>query len=329
MKRNEIIDWVKERLLGDREISDKSQIITHNQLEKCIYNFFCKSLDSETTDEGLLFHTSFYIYLNELDYFAREQAFAYTVRDVIKKIDRKIKKMRKKYPDYRPHSQYWQFQFVSFNGGAIKDALDEYVDKIEIGKPLIISFIHPELIGQSNRGDGRVVATAHIKDSVSINKWAINRNALQGIDISGKDRFRVPFRDSTPERIMPVSEAYRAGTERIAKAILKVSQCRFLVDGMPESSIYMNHDYLQISGRNDVDNRGGMAVVRLDSDEILNPHLTIRFDGEKKRFAISAIGDVVLNERPLPMDANVWTPLPHQSSILLNGEIQISFEIYK
>ncbi len=322
------VERIKDFLLGKGSSSSSSNVLSRQELINKIYKHFVAQMEDETTDVGLLFHTSFYIYLNENDYTMREQSFAYTVQDVMKKIDKKVHSMRKKYPAYCPHSKYWQFQFVPFkDGGIVNNPIGKTIKQIEPKDVVILSFIHPESPYQSGNENERVVATVHVKDSVAINRWAINREVLRGIDVTGKDRFRVPFKDDISPREMPVSVAESARPEVKAKAIITVEQCSFIKGGQISKKYYMVSDYLQISGRNDVENRGGMDVAKLDSDEVLNPHLTIKLDSSNNTFFLSAIGDVMLNEVRVPQDASKWTTLPNNSAILLNGEIQLSFKI--
>lgn len=324
------IGKIKDLLLGKESRKSPSNVLTRQELINKIYKHFVTQMEDETTDVGLLFHTSFYIYLNENDYTLREQSFAYTVQDVMKKIDKKVHSMRKQYPAYHPHSKYWQFQFVPFkDGDIVSNPIGETVKKIDPKDVVIFSFIHPDSLYQSEKESGRVVATIHVKDSVAINKWAINREALRGIDVTGKDRFRVPFKDDVSPREMPVSVAESSKPETNAKAILTVEQCSFIKDGQRSKRYYMVSDYLQISGCYDVENRGGMDVAKLDSDEVLNPHLTIKMDSQNRTFSLSAIGDVMLNEVRVPQDASNWTTLPNNSTLLLNGEIQLTFKISK
>ena len=323
------VERIKDLLLG-KESKGSSIVLTRQELVNKIYKHFVTQMEDETTDVGLLFHTSFFIYLNENDYIIREQSFAYTVKDVMKKIDEKVHSMRKQYPDYRPHSKYWQFQFVPFkDGGIVNNPMGDTLKKIDPKDVVIFSFIHPDSLYLSENESERVVATVHVKDSVAINKWAINREALRGIDATGKDRFRVPFKDDVSPREMPISVAESLKPEANAKAILTVEQCSFVKNGQISKRYYMVSDYLQISGRNDVENRGGMDVAKLDSDEVLNPHLTIKTDSLNSTFFLSAIGDVMLNEVRVPQDASKWTTLPNNSTLLLNGEIQLIFKISK
>lgn len=314
---------------GSRDEKGKArQTLTRQGLLNAMKSHFDESMREETTDEGLLFATSFYIYLNEDDYKAREQSFAYTVREAVNKFNREIAECRKRYVDYRPHAQYWQFQFVPYSAGSIVSGMQQTVNDIPPGQVVILSSIHP-LVSQGARGASsgeRIVATVHTKDSMTMSDMAINARALLGIDIRAKDRFQVPFNDFRPLGHDPLNEEDNRRDPGQPRATIKIEPSYFLIDGVRHSTIHMMGDYLQISGRGGLsDTSGGIAVARVDSDTVMDRQVLLHYRPELKKLFVIAQGHVTLNEcRATPGEE---LEVYNHSRILINGEIQLTIVI--
>ena len=318
---------IVDALLGNDKNDTQSTtgILTRQGLLNAIKCHFDQRLREETTDEGLLFATSFYIYLNEDDYRAREQSLAYTVKEAVNKFNREITERQKKYIDYRPHAQYWQFQFVPFADGSMMEGMEQSVGNISRGEVMILSTIHPQLPNGA-RGAGsneRIVATVHTKDSMTMSNLAINPSAMSGINILAKDRFQVPFDGFKQLEHDPLNDEKASEGSGRSRATIKIMPIYFLIDGVRHSSIHMMSDMLQISGRGGMsDTRGGIAVARVDSDTVMDRQVLLRYRPELRKLYLVAQGDVMLNERPVaPGEENEVFP---QSRILINGEIQLT-----
>lgn len=315
-------------LPDDEVVEDASTGLTRQGLLDAIKSHFDRRLREETTDEGLLFATSFYIYLNEEDYKAREQSLAYTVKDAVNKFNRTIAERRKQYADYKPHAQYWQFQFVPVAAGTIVSGMQETIEEIPPGGVVILSSIHPTVNHGPRGGSGgeRIVATVHTKDSMTMSNLAINPSALSGIDIRAKDRFQVPFNDFRLLNADPLSEEDSRDTTQHSRAVLKIEPSYFLIEGVRHSTIHMMSDYLQISGRGGLsDTSGGIVVARVDSDTVMDRQVLLHYRPELKKLFMIAQGHVMLNEcRVTP---GVEQEVYNQSRILINGEIQITVQL--
>lgn len=104
-------------------------------------------------------------------------------------------------------------------------------------------------------------------------------------------------------------------------AELRAEDGRFVtVSGQPYSTYRLQSDELRISGRHAMSASRGVETLMVDSEEVMNPHVSIRRDPSSGRFSISAMGDdVKLNGRLLPRGAAHWTPLPNNSTIIINA----------
>ena len=339
--------FIKRILLGKDE-EEHTTLLSRQELLDRIFNHFLVRMEQETTTEGLLFPTSYVIYLNEVDYANNAETFAYTVKEAAGRMVREVEKRRQKYRNYQPHARYWQFQFVQFGDDNVLPGIDGMVEHLGPKELFVVSTIHPEPEAQEGGMQEHVVGTMHVKDSLSLSRMNINMCALRGVDIRSKDCFRVPLelqgmqgRPTTASPLrgnqfgkpMGAEQGNQWGTPICAGqgnqlgtpicAELRVSESAFL-SGQTRSTVYrLTSLRMQASGRSDMENRGDVQVARLDNDRVLNPHVELEHLPHERLFRLRAWGDVRLNE--VVLRRGVWVPLPNHSAILINGEIQLDF----
>ncbi len=328
-------NFFKKLILGNTLKPVGEGPLSRQELVNQIYDHFMRMLKSETTTEGLLFHTSYYIYLKEADYVSREQSFPNTIDDVMKKINREIDRLRKKkkYRGYRPHSEYWQFQFLKLTDGMQLQGVEGQPSQGGTNQQLVIfSFVYPEKKTSSRESREQVVTTVHVGDTVSVEQWAINREALNGISMVGRDRFVVPFGSTQTIQSYPSRNGGNSASRPFSPtlATLRVMQSNFIVNNTLTNTCRMNSESIQVSGRNDVDNRGGMMVIKVDSDKLANPHFTIQHKAGKAagdhKFFLFPHASLRLNDQYFNDTSNQWVPLPNNSDIIID-EIQIRFSV--
>ncbi len=328
-----ILSWptaIADRLLN-RNAKPRQEKSERQKLVDMIYMSFLESQWDKTTDEGLLFNTCFHIYVNEETYYRQEQTFSFTAKDVMNKINRHIKKVIRNYPDYTPHSNYWLFQFSPLNAdGKLDPSLfkqnpEQGPEKDEIP---IISTLYALEDNHYRDSSQRVVATVHSKDSFSIRNWNINLNALRDVEITGTSLFRFKFTlDGTTSQISAETRRNRnLNGNPLAVATLRAEGGRFIDNGQTTSSFDMTSDKLYVYGKLGEPDTGGKEIARLDSDEVLSPHVILKRTPQGS-FEVQAKGETVLNEVPLPYREDSWTPLPNNSTLLINGKIQLRFLI--
>lgn len=326
----ELINKLKDFVLGNNQTDESLNVVTSSgnltrqELLDALCYHFNKRLNEETTTKGMLFATSFVIYMNAEDYHAREQSFAHTVRESVNVFNDKIRKMMKtRYSDYKPHAEYWLFQFVPLQEGNLVEGMDQTT--LAPKEVFILSSIYPISAGGGVTGASsseRMVATVHdSKNSRTMSGWAVNTSALSGLTIEAKDRFRVDFNKFAEVKDEIKSDA----PENISRATIKITSSEFLIDDRRERAIYMLNDYLQISGRGGKSTSGGMTVVRIDNERVMNEQITFRYDNTKRQLFMKASGDVKLNEVSFNDNelTDGWAQVPNKSRILINSEIQL------
>jgi hypothetical protein len=301
--------------------------INRQQLLDEICNHFLSRFKEETTSEGMLFPTSFCIYLHEKDYVKHEQTFSFTAKEAVNKFHRHIKTQLANYPNYVPHSTYWLFQFSKFTEGNIVGS----ISAIKVGEPITISTIFATDFANNNIGNEiNIRATMHNKRSDRMEELNINRDAFLGMEMDAKDRFRFDFNKNF-DKIVEASKENNSHSSGITLATLK-SDINFIgTDGKEGNLFYMTTEFIEISGKNDI--RKIPNILRLNSEGIQDSHVQIKYLPVEKRFKLAAFEEwVMLNERKVAKSSggNIsWVDLPNNSSIFLNGRIQINFSINK
>ncbi|MCR4959526.1 MAG: hypothetical protein K6B13_13140 [Prevotella sp.] len=312
--------------------NNKGSYVTRQYLVDEIYKHFTETLKEETTDVSMLFHTCYYIYLSQPDFRAREQSFVNTANDALEKITKHVQKLcKEKYPNYIPHSRYWQFQFMPLDeDGQLDASLTEEPVHLQRGEVVVLSMLYAEDDYQQNTASGsrRAVMTVHNKSSVTIGNWAVNHQALRGVDIRGRNLFRYHFSldgNVQQQGSHGWANLSYSGEEQKCVAIVSAEMGKF-VNGDSALMYQMKSNRLQVSGKTGAPDKGGEEVLRIDSDEVLNPHLIIRRTSDKT-FEVQAKGNTVLNETLLDPINDVWYPLINNSILLIDSDIQLRFTL--
>lgn len=330
-----LLDTLKRLLVGEAggteaavTYNDKDQRLTRQQVLDNLMRHFLEMLHDETTTESMLFHTSYIIYLPQESYERISPGFQITVRDCVRRFLREIKKRLKDYPDFKPFSNYWMFQLVAIPEGTVIDGISD--EEMDDNLMLVKSTIFATDDIAHNEASGRIVTTMHTVNSMKAMPGALNLLALPGLVQLDKDKFRMRFDPENSLGLDSGGSGARFEAEQVkVLAELRAEDGRFVtVSGQPYSTYRLQSDELRISGRHAMSASRGVETLMVDSEEVMNPHVSIRRDPSSGRFSISAMGDdVKLNGRLLPRGAAHWTPLPNNSTIIINDDIQINFKI--
>ena len=356
------IKKVKDGLLGTDGTgggSGQQGVITAQELVDQAFEHFKMRLQDSSTDMSLLFPTSMIIYLNPEDYNARKQEFPARANDIKKKCMKEVRSQissNSEWQDYIPHSKYWKIQFVEFKPECVINSDGDAHFSVEKGHVMIVSDLYAndlgESIGDSASSGGRIVTTVHnIKGTTSLQNLAINPDAFKDVTIVGQNCFRIeflradiydtannkhsaPVHSSTPpasktgvetvvNRSTPSKPSNPAPKNLIAE--LQIWDSYFLVNDQKTDKYVIPSERLQITGPSATTSTDGAELLKIDDDSIMNPHLNIRYDTANHRYLISAVGDTKLNQRILERNPDNWSEMPNNSTILLNGDIQLNF----
>jgi hypothetical protein len=292
-------------------------LLTRQELLDHIFEHFKYRFKEETTDESMLFPTSFCVNLHPDDYRKRDQGFGSTVKDAANKFHKFLRDRLGEYPDYRPHAQYWSFQFSSCSQEATGDVM---AGQVKIGEPIIATDIFS--LDFSNISAGKnIVATIKPKNS-NVVKTNVTDDFLKGLNPLGKDWFHIDF-DKTFKNV--TSEPF-SHSEMMEKR--KIAELHYTVNRQP-LIFSMVTETVQISGRND--QRKGAQFLRLDDENLKDGHVQIKFFADEKRFRLAAYGKARLNEKLVPVSRNEpqWVDLPDNATIFIDDSETVKFLIKK
>jgi len=334
----QISQKIKNAIIGEESSERKLSWITAQELLDDIFSIFQERLQEETTSEFLLFPTCFYIYLHEVDYNKRKEAFGHTVKGIVNMFHKDIRRKMSKYPDYIPHANNWRLQFLLFKEGMFVEDSDSRIT-VKQKEPFIISTIYSTNFSEGNFGSENIVGTINNRSSLRKVNYNVNRDALLGIDQMG-GCFTVDFDKSFAKIENDIqNDDSTVSLEKRAKAILRITGGKFFGVDDEKNKYYMTSNELHISGRND--NRTSVTLLKIDSERVYNSHVRIKFFHETERsgnfsseggFKLAAFGLVKCNERKVPLskgDEILWIDLYNNSEIFISDEISINFQIIK
>ncbi len=282
---------------------------------------FLTEMANETTTESLLYHTSFTVYIRESEYDRLSPSFAQTVRDAINIFVRELRKVVRNYPNYQNHSKYWEMQLVAIPEDSEIDGINA---EILAESPIIIR----SKLFADNQYDSRMqddvhcVTTIHTKDSSKELPNAFNLASLKGLTELAKDRYRVEFNLNDTLSDTPRSEADKSSNKKNVVATLHIVDGDFILGERKYRVYNMTGDKLLVSGKN------GSASkitdeIHINDESVLNPTLEIIRDKKTGLFSLKVWGDVKMGGKRVESGAVVT--LPHNSSIMINGDYQIDF----
>lgn len=283
---------------------------------------FLNEMANETTTESLLYHTSFTVYIREREYERLSPSFAQTARDAINIFLRELRKEVKDFPDYQNHSKFWEMQLVAIPEDSEIDGISS---EILAENPIIIR----SKLYADNQYDSRIqddihcVTTIHTKDSSKEMPNAFNLASLRGLTELAKDKYRVEFNLNEVLSDSPKSEADKSTSKNKGIcATLHIVDGEFIL-GERKFHVYnMTGDKLFVSGKNGSASNN-TDEVHINDDSVMNPTLEITRDNVTGLFSLKAWGDVRLGGRRIESGSVV--ALPHNSSIMINGDYQIDF----
>ena len=357
-KKKNILNKIKDLFIGPSNQEPSTSTISAQELIDQSLDHFKMRLLRSSTDMYLLFPTSFVVYLNPVDFQERNQEFSDLAGGIKKKCLIYVNELIHTHPewsDYQPHSKWWQIQFVEFKQDCIMATDSDKGFEVEMGHVMIVSDIYPRDYSSISSdsadkpsGGGRVVTTLHnAKGTTTPQDLAINWQRFKDITATGQNSYRLEFLSSDIEGRVVVREQRERelGRERekvkekdvprkenpvnpaSGSAKLEICESYFLVDNKKTDNYVIGTGEVQITGPTANMSKDNVDVLRIDDDSIMNPHLNIRYDTDNQRFIISAVGDVKLNQRDLERNTGRWYDLPNNSTIMLNGDIQINFTV--
>lgn len=314
-----LLDIFKGSKDGDGLNSDQ---LTNKRLLEELTSHFKTMLNAESVGQRMLYPMSFNILMDPADYNNRRQSLPFVLPQVVSAFYGIIDDMRQEYPDYTPPAKYWYFQFSACQLGTIQtgDSTPLIVRKGHITTvATLLTFDIKEANNVSVNNNTRV--SIKLDDSNVMNDVNVNWNAIKNLDVLSDGTFTYNF-DNTLSR----------DTQRITdnsnmaeiNGIAELSYSR----GGHNYHFIMKDNLIHISGKNEM--RKGRSFFIIESSEIKDSHVQIKYLPSEKKFQIAAYGPTRLNSRKITESSGgdvYWHDLANNSSIFINNEISVKFEI--
>lgn len=296
--------------------------LTNKRLLEELTSHFKTMLEAESVGRRMLYPMSFNILMEPSDYNDRKQSLPFVLPEVVSAFYGIIDDMRQKYSDYTPPAKYWYFQFSACQLGAVQanGSAPLIVNKGHITTiASLMTFDIKEANNTFENSNTRV--SIKLQDSNVMNDVNVNWSAIKNLDVLSDGTFTYNFDESLNRDTRSISDNSNMAE---INGIAELSYSR----GGRNYHFIMKDNLIHISGKNDM--RKGRSFFILDSPDIKNSHVQIKFLPAEKKFQIAAYGPAKLNQRKLMESSGgdvYWHDLANNSNIFVNDEISVKFEI--
>ena len=325
--------------------------LSRQELSDTVYARFVEQLKFESTREGLLFPTAFTVLLDQVDYNTHRASLGFTVKELCGRMVKVVCQCLKQYPDYRLHAYNWVFRFIPVDAAAVlPPELGEL--RPEPGNPLVLTQLYSEEALDDNQLSGRVVGTMKSKNSLQVIPTGLNIQALGPVDRRSEGKFIVKIEGLTDSDDISAALQPKADTkgksrrEQAARAaaapegaprrqspagiVLRADDGGFIDRfGGHTAKVVIDNPAgkIEIHGRDgSTASAGGTTIVRIDSQEVFNPHLIIE-RAEDGTYTFTPMGNVTVDEVPYHRDPSARHQLCRNSTVMIDGAIQFTFQL--
>lgn len=299
---------------------------THERLtNKVILNelveHFKTMIQEESFGERMVYPMSFNILLHSNDYPHRKEFLPLIPTEAAKEFHKIIAKEKERYNDATPIAKQWTFQFSSCSQDDISDGKG---GTIIVREGHITTVAHLCSDVATEQIDMDTVVSIKLDNSSVFKGTDINMEAFKSINIINEGLYRIDFDHSILSK-SPTGEQQQVQSSPIndVLAILSYSSSPAIV-----TKYSMKHNLIKISGNKE--NRKDASIMKLDVDNIENPHVQVRYIPESNKFQISVFALTKLNGKLLELSDGgqiKWYDLANNSKIFLNDTVNINFQI--
>ncbi|MCM1176143.1 MAG: hypothetical protein NC115_08805 [Bacteroidales bacterium] len=299
---------------------EENNVLTNKILLKELVSHFRTMLEKESVGHRMLYPMSFNILMESEDYNDRIQSLPFVLPEVVAAFYGIIDSMKGEFPNYEPPAKYWFFQFSSCSqGNAVLANSAPIVRKGHIATvSTLMTFDIREARNTFAESNTRV--SIKLDDSNVMNDVNVNQEAIKTLDIIGNNIFTYNFDKSLSCDSSRIKDSSNMA-EVTGLAVLSYSR------GGKNYHFTMKDNLIHISGKNE--KRTGRSFFILETVDVKDSHVQIKYVPEEKKFQIAAFGLVRLNGRKLTESSGApqWHSLANNSSIFINDEISVKFEI--
>jgi len=304
--------------------------MTRGVLVELIYKEFIRQLESETTEDQLLFPASFNIYLSSADFEKRKSGFPFTVKELVNRFNKEIRRRKRaKYPDYVAHSQFWFFKFCAFPEGGLVVVEGRAHESLPDGKILIQCQLIPEKeikdLNLPVSASGKRVVTTVVNPAPVANTSAINPQAIKGVTAKPGYAYVVEFADFEDVSDDAFTEPVKPVPNGPLGKLEVLDGPGFLIDGREVIEVDIPSREVYISGKNDASAIAGVPVLRLNTDEVASTHVMIRCE-PSGMFKVKANGPAIAGGIRLNSGSGETVEIRKGDQIIISDEIVIGLK---
>ena len=298
-------DWFLKK--ENTQTFRRSPSVTPNDVYKYILEKFNESISQLSFADRVVFYHEYIICFNADDFRDfmdnKKGIFGLIVQESIKQFYAVLKNQRAGGKTVEPSSSKWVFRFVSHPDY-------ERGDKSFIGK----------LLPGSNLRDDNLRVTYIPRQTGIAQTFDINPEILKGFTFYSEGYYEVPYQERLELDERKLSTAAQSGFARFETILPdKAFAGRKL-------EYFMKDEEVIVSGKDE--SRDASNIFKVPSEWVNTPHLRMRFNKEDGKFYLSSFGEkTILNEKEVKRSdpaSPVWTELPVNSRIMLNGIVGIN-----
>ncbi|CAN5207969.1 hypothetical protein BH09BAC6_BH09BAC6_07810 [soil metagenome] len=299
---------IQDFFLKNNGVKSKApEVLTPNIVFKYIVDKFKESISELSFADRVVFYHEYIICFNKDDYRMfmenKKGIFGLISQETVKKFYEILKQYHADQKTVEPSSNKWVFRFVTHPDYAPGD-------KGFIGK----------LIPDSNQKDENLKVTFIPRQTGLAQTFDVDDDTLKGFIFYSEGYYEIPYVSELnlddKNFLQPVQQAIARFETTIPDKAYAGKKLEYL----------MRMEEIIISGSDET--REDDGIFRIPSEWVSTPHLQIRYNRTDSKFYVTSFGErTLLNENvvePSDINAPVWTELPLNSKMILNGIIGIS-----
>ena len=300
-------DWfLKSESVGD-DTAVKN--VTPETVYKYIVDKFGESIRHLSFAQRVVFYHEYIISFNPDDYnefmHDKKGIFGLIVQESLKQFYTTLKDLRSQGKTVEPSGNKWVFRFASH---------PDY-------KPGDMGFIGKLLPGGVTVQKEENLRVTYIPRQTGIAQTLdINQEILKGFNFYSEGYYEVPYRE---DLVLETGKISNEQSKTLGRFETTVPDRQF---SGKKIEYYMKDKEIIVSGKEE--ERTDPHIFRIPSEWVSTPHLRIRYNNNEDKFYIASFGEkTIVNEQEIiksDIDSPIWTDLPVNSRIVLNGIVGIN-----
>lgn len=284
------------------------QALTPNELFHYILKKFDESIQQLSFSNRIVFYHEYIICFSPEDYKEfmenKKGIFGLIVQESVAKFYELLQAYREKGKMVQPSSSKWVFRFASNSDYGRGDK----------------SFIGKLLPGNLQQKEENLRVTFIPRQTGIAQTFDVNPEILQGFTFYSDSYYEVPYREDLVHHEKDISQKPTAGKARLETIIPEKEFAGRKLE------YFMKEDDIIVSGKDET--RESTSIFRIPTEWVNTPHLRIQFNKTDDKLYVASFGEKTLvNEKEVhrsEINSPVWTELPINSRIMLNGIVGIN-----